>query len=575
KLPAHLVVESVGVRPNSALAAAAGLELGPRGHIVVDASLRTSDPNIYAAGDVIEVEDPVLGGKTAVPLAGPANKQGRIVADNIAGGNSRYRGSYAASIIKIGRYALAAVGATERRLKQQAVAYLKIYSHPSSHATYYPGSTQMHAKLLFAPDGKILGVQCVGMDGADKRIDVIATAMQQNLLAPDLAWLELTYAPPFNSAKDPVNTLGMIADNVLTGKSDVIHADALPKDAILLDVRQPEEHTQGTLPGSINMPLPQLRNRLGELDKSRFYVTFCRVGMRGYLAERILKQSGFKAANLSGGFLTWQSVCPAPLVVKKKTQPTQVQPTDTADDEVLPVETLDVRGMACPGPIVNLKQAFDALKPNDQIKLLAETSFEPDLVKWSAGNGCTILHLTRENDHLEASLKKGEPGTSGNATMASSERRTAIVLFSNDLDKSIAAFIIACGMAASGAKTAIFFTFWGLTVLRKEHPPETKKDFVSKLFGRMLPKGPKGLKLSQLNMAGMGTAMMKDIMAQKNVSSLPDLIEQARALGVTFIACEMAMGIMGIKREELIAVDEVAGVASLAELSRGGNVLFI
>jgi len=308
KLPAHLVVESVGVRPNSALAAAAGLALGPRGHIIVDAGLRTSDLNIFAAGDVIEVDDPILGGKTTVPLAGPANKQGRIVADNIAGGNSHYRGSYGASVIKIGRFAFAAVGANERRLKQQGTPYHKIYTHPASHAGYYPGSVQMHAKLLFARDGKILGAQCAGMDGADKRIDVIAAAMQQNLTAPELAWLELCYAPPFNSAKDPVNILGMIADNVLTGKADLVHADDLPKDAFLLDVRQPEEHARGALPDSLNIPLPQLRDRINELDKSRFIIIYCQSGLRGYLAERILKQSGYKAANLSGGYITWKSV---------------------------------------------------------------------------------------------------------------------------------------------------------------------------------------------------------------------------------------------------------------------------
>jgi len=316
ELAADLAVLSVGVRPNSELAKAAGLELGPRGHIVVDEILRTSDPDIYAAGDVVEVADPVLGGRTAIPLAGPANKQGRIAADAITGRAARYRGSYGAAVLQVGNLAAAGVGATERRLKAAGVDYRKIYLHPASNASYYPSGASIHMKLLFTPDGKILGSQAVGMRGVDKRIDVVATAMRAGMDVRGLAELELAYAPPFNSARDPANVAGMIAANVLDGDSRVVHADALPEGAKLLDVREPEEFAAGTIPGAANIPLGSLRDRLAELNPATPLVIFCQVGLRGYVAERILRQRGFDAVNLSGGYKTWRMcICPGRLSI--------------------------------------------------------------------------------------------------------------------------------------------------------------------------------------------------------------------------------------------------------------------
>lgn len=306
ELEADFAIMSVGVKPNSELAAAAGLELGSRGHIHVDAGLRTSDPSIYAAGDAVEVTDPVSGRQTAIPLAGPANKQARIAADNIAGRASCYRGTYGTSVIKLGKLTAAGVGLNEARLADLGIAYHKIYTHPGSNAGYYPTASQMHMKLLFAAAGRILGAQIVGVRGVDKRIDTIAAAMECGRTATELAELELAYAPPYNSAKDPVNFLGMVAQNVLDGDTDVVTPDALPTGALLLDVREEAENSLGAIPGAVNIPLGQLRSRLGELDRSREIVTVCQVGLRGYLAERILKQNGFKARNLSGGYLTWK-----------------------------------------------------------------------------------------------------------------------------------------------------------------------------------------------------------------------------------------------------------------------------
>ena len=574
EFPADLVIASVGVRPNSELARAAGLELGPRGHIVVNERLQTSDPDIYAAGDVIEVADRVTGGKTAIPLAGPANKQGRIAADNIAGRSSVYPGSCGTSVIKIGALTAASVGLTEAKVKQAGLTYHKIYTHPASNASYYPGGEQIHLKLLFGADGRIFGAQAVGAKGVDKRIDVIAAAMQSGRTAPELASLELAYAPPFNSAKDPVNFLGMIAENILDGTSVPAYAEDLPESALIVDVREEAEHRLGAIPGAIHLPLGQIRSRMKELDRSRELIVSCQVGLRGYLAERILRQNGFRVRNLSGGYLTWKLVHSVSPVPPKRPPEMKKSPSSVAA-----ARELDVRTLACPGPVVRLKEELETLGTGEVLRLLAAGSFAPDLDAWIRSSGNELLRTERGEEGLVALIRKtGGEKTALPEPSASSdgERRAAIVLFSNDLDKAMAAMIIACGMAASGMRVGIFFTFWGLSVLRRNPSPALPKSFLSRMFGWMLPKGASKLTLSKMNMGGIGSAMMKQVMARQNVASLPELMKQAKALGVRFIACEMAMGVMGLSAEELIEVDEIAGVASFAAMAKeSGNTLFI
>ena len=311
-LEADLVVLSVGVRPNTVLARDAGLALGERGGIVTDGAMRTSDPDIYAVGDAVQVTDPVLGLPAQIPLAGPANRQGRLVADVIAGLTvTPYRGTWGTSIVKVFGLTAASVGASEKSLRKAGVAYGKIYLHPFSHATYYPGAQVMHLKLLFTHGGRLLGAQAVGGEGVDKRIDVLATALQAGLGVAELERLELAYAPPYGSAKDPVNFAGYVAGNVLSGKTVQVFADAVPEDALLLDVREPSECASGMIPGAVAIPLGQLRRRLGELPRDRMIVAYCAVGVRGYLAERILRANGFTVGNLSGGMATWMAVHPA------------------------------------------------------------------------------------------------------------------------------------------------------------------------------------------------------------------------------------------------------------------------
>ena len=570
-LETDAVIVSTGVQPNSKLAQECGLKCGKRGHIIVDEQMRTSDPDIFAAGDVVEVVDPVFGGPTAIPLAGPANKQGRIAADAMAGKVSAYQGSFGTSVVKVGHLTAAGVGLTEKRLKDMGKTYRKLYLHPNSNASYYPGGSRMTLKLIFGDDGAIYGAQIVGVKGVDKRIDTIAQAMRNHLTAPQLGALELAYAPPYSSAKDPVNFAGFVAENILNGLTDVVYPDSIPAGAVILDVREPEENALGAIPGAVNFPLGTLRGRLAELDKGKQYVTCCQVGLRGYLAERILKQNGFKAANLSGGYLAWKLFHPDPVTPPEKTVAAAVK-----NESVSGLPKLDVRTLQCPGPVLKLKKAIAAAKAGDGVHLLAASTFERDLLNWAKGGGHQVVNLTRQDGYLEADVLKGQGGSLPQESVQNGGHAVAMVVFSNDFDKAMAAMILANGFAAAGAKVTVFFTFWGLSVLRKNPAPYVRKDLISRMFGWMLPSGAMKLALSKMNMMGMGGAMMKSVMKRKGVLALPDLIRSAREAGVKFIACDMAMDIMGITRDELIEVDEVAGVATFAEIAKNcNNTLFI
>jgi len=305
-LATDLVLVAAGIQPNSELAAQAGLAVGEHGGIVVNARLQTSDPDIYAVGDVIEVTDPVIGMPAQIPLAGPANRQGRMAADNALGGENMFGGSIGTSICKVFDLTVASAGPNEKTLRRMKTPYHKVYLNPFSHATYYPQAKQMHMKMLFNPDGRVLGAQIVGTQGVKERIDVLATAIQTKMDVWTLGQLELAYAPPYGSAKEPVNYAGFLAVNLLEGKTENVYADAIPPTAFLLDVREPSEFAAGAIPQAVLIPLGQLRSRLTEVPREREVIVYCQVGIRGYIAERILRQNRFAVRNLSGGYVTWR-----------------------------------------------------------------------------------------------------------------------------------------------------------------------------------------------------------------------------------------------------------------------------
>jgi NADPH-dependent 2,4-dienoyl-CoA reductase/sulfur reductase-like enzyme/rhodanese-related sulfurtransferase len=314
-LPAQLVLLGVGVRPENHLAVDAGLEVGPRGGIHVNEHMQTTDPDIYAVGDAAEVRDFVTGDPTQVPLAGPANRQGRIAADHVFGRDSRFRGTQGTAIVRVFELTAAITGASEKVLACAGRPFRKIYIHPAQHAGYYPGARTMTLKVLFDPkSGKILGAQGVGEDGVDKRIDVFAVAIQAGMTVFDLEEAELAYSPQFGSAKDPVNMAGFVASAVVRGDYPQVHVEELPgllqphsgPPGFLLDVRTPEEFTGGSIPGAVNVPLDDLRAHLAELPASRPIVVTCAAGQRGYLATLVLRHAGFDARNLSGGYRTYQ-----------------------------------------------------------------------------------------------------------------------------------------------------------------------------------------------------------------------------------------------------------------------------
>lgn len=579
-----MVIMSAGIRPNSELAKNAGLELNKRGGIVVNKQLQTSDPNIYAIGDVIEVDDLILKKPTMIPLAGPANKQGRIVADNVFGNKLEYRGSQGTSICKIFEKTAAATGLNEKRLKQEGIEYHKFYFAPNSHASYYPGGYMLFIKVLFDKEGKILGAQITGNDGVDKRIDLFATAIRNGLTFDDLEELELAYAPPYGSAKDPINFAGFVGNNILKGNSQVVYPDSIPENSYLLDIREPDEVLCGTIDGATNIPLGKLRKSLDKLPKSKEIVVFCKVGARGYLAELILRSNDFKVKNLSGGYETWKLFNPGPstcpTLVELETEKAQNAAMNTPKTPIAKLE-INACGLQCPGPIIKVKENMEKIRSGEVLYVKAsDAGFIKDIPAWCNATGNTLIKVKNERGVIEALIQKGADGPAIIEHPAKSEKssnkRTTIVLFSNDLDKTMAAFIMASGFATLGHEVSIFCTFWGLNVLRKDNPPSVKKDILSRMFGFMMPRGAKKLALSKMHMMGMGTAMMKHVMKSKNVDSLPDLIEQAQKLGVKLLACEMAMNVMGIKEEELIPNIERVGVANFAALSEKSNAtLFI
>ena len=582
QIATDMVLLSIGVRPETKLAKDAGLAIGERGGITVNDYMQTSDANIYALGDAVEVRHLVTGQPALIPLAGPANKQGRIVADNIVFGNKKkYPGSIGTSIAKVFDLTVAAAGANAKLLQQNNISYISSYTHGASHAGYYPGAVPLSIKILFAPEnGKLLGAQIVGFNGVDKRIEMLAQVIQRGGTVHDLAELEHAYAPPYSSAKDPVNMAGFVAENILNKKSRIIQwreLAELPADTIRIDVRTHDEYKLGTIPGFINIPVDELREHLDELPKEKPIVVTCAVGLRGYLAYRILVQNGFKhVRNLSGGYKTW-SVATAPIkeIVSHKPEIPESTSYGNSDSQINLLK-VDACGLMCPGPVMQLKKNYEALKIGEQLQITAtDQAFGKDVTSWCKMTGAELVALENKNGVVAATIRKQEKTASCEISRNNADNKTLIV-FSDDLDKALASFVIANGAASTGKKVTMFFTFWGLNVIKKQHKPTVTKDIFGKMFGWMLPTHSGKLKLSKMNMGGAGSWMMRLIMKRKRIDSLESLIQQAIDNGVEMIACTMSMDVMGVQKEELMDNVTLGGVASYLERAEEANVnLFI
>ncbi len=587
-LAADLVVMAAGVKPDGTLARQAGLSLGPRGGIRVNAQLQTDDPDIYAGGDAVEVVDAVTGEAAQIPLAGPANRQGRSIADHIYGRPGVYTATQGTAIVKVFDMTGGGTGASEKTLKRLGRPYRKLYLHPSGHAGYYPGTAPLHLKVLMDPeDGRLLGAQVVGYDGVDKRIDVLATAIRAGMTVRDLQELELAYAPPYGSAKDPVNMAGFVGANLLDGDVAFWYPEDFPArtDAgTVVDVRSKDEYDVWHVPGAVNIPLGRLRLSLDGLDRSKPVFVYCRVGFRSYLAYRLLKQHGFEqVATLAGGTMTFCSWHGAGICSGEREAPPIAyaeEKTAGAAAAGATVTRLDLRGLQCPGPIRKLVDTFRTLAVGDEVEATAsDAGFAADAPAWCASQGHTVVDVRTSGAETTVRIRKGAPGTAagqGPVVCRRGADKKTMVVFSGDLDRVLAAFIIANGAASMGSDVTLFFTFWGLNALRREGPQAAGKGLLDRLFGMMMPAGARRLGLSRMHMLGMGTAMMKHVMRSKRVDSLPELMRQAREAGVKLVACSMSMDVMGIRADELIDGVEYGGVAAFLGESQGaGMTLFI
>lgn len=567
---ADMVLLSVGVRANTQLAAQAGIELGERG-IKVNSYLQTSAADVYAVGDAIEFTHPLTGQPWLNFLANPANRQGRIVADNMVFGNQcEYEGAIGTSIAKVFDLTVGATGLPAKRLQQLGVAFEQSTTSSAAHASYYPGAFQLTTKLTFDPQsGKLYGAQCVGHDGVDKRIDQAALVIKNGGTIYDLIKLEHAYAPPFSSAKDPIAIAGYTAANIINGSMPIIHWREL-KDmdlsgTTLIDVRTADEYSLGTIRNAINIPVDELRERIHEIPADKPVIVFCAIGLRGYIALKILTGRNFKnVRNLSGGYKTY-ALATQPITHENNhsNSTEKMNETKSANSCETKIITVDACGLQCPGPILKLKKNMDTMSAGERIEVKAtDPGFPRDAEAWCQSTGNRFLSKTNSNGYYSVVIEKGGEQPALAFVGGGMSKNKTLIMFSDDLDRALATFVLANGAAATGHKVSIFFTFWGLNVIKKEKKPAVKKDFFGKMFSWMLPSDSRKLKLSKLSMCGIGDKMMRNIMRKKNISQLEELRQQAMESGVEFIACQMSMDMMGVHQEELIDGVTIGGVAT-------------
>jgi len=598
-IQADLAVLSIGVKPEISLAEKGGLRTD-RG-ILVNEYMETSAPDVYALGDAAEFHWPVTGKTGITPLAGPAGKQARILADNLVYGKKKgYKGAIGTAIAKIFDMTVAATGVAQKILEKEGVPTACVITHGHSHAGYYPGALPMVLKLVYHPEtGEIQGAQIVGYDGVDKRIEMIAAVLRSGGGIQELTELEQAYAPPYSSSKDPVNILGFTAENALLGRSHHLRWRDLQSmmsnqadQLFLLDVRTPDEFAMGALPGAVNIPKNDVRTHLDEIPKDKKIVILCGVGLRSYLVERILKQNGFNDVSiLSGGLKVYKTAVQDQNNRGIFTEyETGYQPDHNVEDKAdrLPITVMEIDacGLQCPGPILKLKSEIEKIKPGERLlQKASDPGFARDVKSWCNMTGHRLVSLKEDKGIIEAVIQhvgKGEQpvlpaaAAGGVQVLQNKSDEMSLICFSDDMDRVLASLVIANGALASGKKVTVFFTFWGLNIIKKRKKPAVKKNLMGRLFGLMLPSHNGKLKLSKLNMGGMGTAMMKGIMKKQKIETLNGMLSTAIDNGVNMIACQMSMDVMGVKKEELLDSVEIGGVANYLEAaSMAGINLFI
>ena len=584
-LDADLVLLSIGVRPETSLAQKAGLKIGEARGIWVDEYLQTSDASVYAVGDAIEYPHPITGKPWLNYLAGPANRQARIVADNMVFGNKvKYEGAVGTSIAKVFDQTVASTGLAAKRLKQMNVPYLSATIHSASHAGYYPGSSQTDIKIVFSPtDGRLYGAQIVGYEGVDKRIDAYALVIKHHGTVYDLMEVEHAYAPPFSSAKDPVAVSGYVAGNILCGKMTPLYwrelRDADLTKVTLVDVRTADEYALGHIDGALNIPLDDLRERIGEIPSDRPVYVYCGVGLRGYLASNILKENGYgDVRNLIGGIKTYKAATaevklPGTGESEEDKARCACNAPATDGSEHSKMICVDACGMQCPGPVLKLKKEMEKLFPGQRLEITAtDAGFSRDAESWCRMTGNRIVEVSSHAGKYKVVVEKATSCAAEAVRQEPEGKGKTFILFSDDLDKTLATFVLANGAAATGQKVTVFFTFWGLNAIKKVAKPSVKKDAFGKMFGWMMPSDSSKLGLSKMNMGGIGAKMMRHVMKRRGVDSLESLRQQAIDNGVEFIACQMSMDVMGVKKEELLDNVTVGGVATYMDRAETSNL---
>ena len=581
EIKTDLVILSIGVKPESALAEEAGLTLNSRGYVVVNDFMQSSDPSIYAVGDVVETRDLVFPEKRAtVALGNIANMQARIAADHaILNQSIPYSGSLGTSIVRGFDIVLALTGWNEKRLKQAGIPYEVAIVTDYHHASYYPGALPLTLKMIFDKEtGRIFGAQAVGMEGADKRIDVLAMAITGKLTIEDLSLAQLCYSPPFGSARDVANVVALNARNIKDGIVNPGHTlSSLPPNVKLIDVRPPEVAGLHPIPGSINIPDSEISTKAKTLDPNLEYRTVCAMGKMSYFASRKLLQAGFRASSLIGGLRVHSKPKPEPLVTHDEGSSDAA--ASASVDQASEIN-LDCTGMACPGPLLKLKAAASDMTSGGTINVRAsDPGFKADVKAFAKSSGFTVDSLHVDKGIIHATLRKQGAimTTQNNSKAITSGKNTTIVVFSMDLDKMIAAFVIANGAAAMGGQVTMFFTFWGLSALRDpSKKTKSRKSIDDWIVGKWLPSGADKLPLSNFDYMGIGPGLLKMEMQKKHLPNISGLMQAAKDQNIKIVACTMSMEAMGIHDDELIDGVEFGGVAEyLSYAHEAGTNLFI